>query len=670
MESPNIPFLDKQTNQEDDGPCKSKPSSSEILECRLDDPTAPDENPVSSSDFPKAVFKTTTTDELDENEALIKTLNSTNPTPPPSEKLESLLDDPSKPDENPVSLSHNAKALIKTTATDEFDKNVDLIKTPNTTNPTSSSSEKLERLLDDPTAPDENTASSPDLLKTIIKRTATNEFDENGALIEIPKSPKNVTFKLPSIPQEDEVELRPSNAGNSRNSLFRRSKRVKSKLGHRREEDGVVSYKKIVTSELMGSIQLGLTHVIGMYNKWNSHTESTETGHYRFGTLEKKRDVLITDFKLIETTSFPKSGSSTTPAHYYKEFQFGCYAPFVFHKFRHLYQILPDLYLSSLCSAAMTELSNSGASGSIFYRTKDDNFICKTVFHKEANYLQEILPFYWINFKQNPETYLPKFFGLYCYTCNTKNIRIVVMNNLMPSDVKIHQTFDLKGSTFKRTASSKERKKKSPVYKDLDFKEMYPKGIQLDPENREKLIHTLERDVKALESLDSMDYSLLLCIHNMDLIDDEQDKEGAKNDPLIPQTFDTTTMSSPDLPPSLCTQYTHQNENVRQSQILTSARIPLTARNDKGDRLLLFVGIIDILQSFGIAKKFEHYAKSLVQDAKSISVNNPSFYRERFIKFMETNVFPEKMEPKNKRISKRKSTTEHSLASPKSDDIQ
>ena len=663
MESPNIPFPDEQTNQEEKESCDPTLSSPEKLERLLDDPTTPDENPVSSSDFPKAVFKTTTTDEFDENGALIKTPNTTNPTLPPSEKLDSLLNDPSKPDENPVSLFHNPKAIIKTTATDEFDGNGDLIKNPNTTNPTLASSEKLERLLDDPTAPDENPVS-------IIKTPATDTFDENGALIETPSSPKKVTFRLPSIPKDDEVELRPSSAGSSRNSLFRRSKRGSKKLGHRREEDGVVSYKKIATSELMGSIQLGLTHVIGMYNKWNHDTESTETGHYRFGTLEKKRDVLITDFKLIETTSFPKSGSSTTPAHYYKEFQFGCYAPFVFHKFRHLYQILPDLYLSSLCSAAMTELSNSGASGSIFYRTKDDNFICKTVFHKEANYLQEILPFYWINFKQNPETYLPKFFGLYCYTCNTKNIRIVVMNNLMPSDVKIHQTFDLKGSTFKRTASSKERKKKSPVFKDLDFKEMYPKGIQLDAENREKLIHTLERDVRALESLDSMDYSLLLCIHNMDLIEDEQDKEGAKPEPLIPQTSDTSTMLSPDLPPSLYTQYTHQNENVRQSQILTSARIPLIAKNDKGDRLLLFVGIIDILQSFGIAKKFEHYAKSLVQDAKSISVNNPSFYRERFIKFMDQNVFPEKMEPRGKRISKRKSTTGHSLASPKSDDIQ
>jgi hypothetical protein len=32
----------------------------------------------------------------------------------------------------------------------------------------------------------------------------------------------------------------------------------------------------------------------------------------------------------------------------------------------------------------MVELANPGVSGSIFYVTRDDNFICKTVQHKEA----------------------------------------------------------------------------------------------------------------------------------------------------------------------------------------------------------------------------------------------------------------------------------------------
>ena len=61
----------------------------------------------------------------------------------------------------------------------------------------------------------------------------------------------------------------------------------------------------------------------------------------------------------------------------------------------------------------MVELTAAGASGSIFFVTRDDNFICKTVQHKEAEFLQTLLPAYYMNLKQNPRTLLPKFFGLY-----------------------------------------------------------------------------------------------------------------------------------------------------------------------------------------------------------------------------------------------------------------
>jgi Phosphatidylinositol-4-phosphate 5-Kinase len=55
-----------------------------------------------------------------------------------------------------------------------------------------------------------------------------------------------------------------------------------------------------------------------------------------------------------------------------------------------------------------------------------------------------------MNLNQNPRTLLPKFFGLYCYQCNSKNVRLIAMNNLLPSYVKMHLKYDLKGSTYKR----------------------------------------------------------------------------------------------------------------------------------------------------------------------------------------------------------------------------
>ena len=46
----------------------------------------------------------------------------------------------------------------------------------------------------------------------------------------------------------------------------------------------------------------------------------------------------------------------------------------------------------SLCNEPLIELSNPGASGSIFYVTRDDEFIIKTVNAKEAEFLLLLLP--------------------------------------------------------------------------------------------------------------------------------------------------------------------------------------------------------------------------------------------------------------------------------------
>lgn len=50
----------------------------------------------------------------------------------------------------------------------------------------------------------------------------------------------------------------------------------------------------------------------------------------------------------------------------------------------------------SLCNDPLIELSNPGASGSLFYVSSDDEFIIKTVQHKEAEFLQKLLPGYFM----------------------------------------------------------------------------------------------------------------------------------------------------------------------------------------------------------------------------------------------------------------------------------
>lgn len=149
-----------------------------------------------------------------------------------------------------------------------------------------------------------------------------------------------------------------------------------------------------------------------------------------------------------------------------------------------------------------------------------------------------------MNLNQNPRTLLPKFFGLYCLqTSNAKNIRLVVMNNLLPSYVKMHLKYDLKGSTFKRKANKAERSKKSPTFKDLDFMEQHPNGIFLEAETYSALIKTIQRDCTVLESFKIMDYSLLLGVHNLDLASKE--KQKIRKQPKTSQSEESDNEENP-----------------------------------------------------------------------------------------------------------------------------
>ncbi|XP_061940606.1 phosphatidylinositol 4-phosphate 5-kinase type-1 beta isoform X15 [Apis cerana] len=432
-----------------------------------------------------------------------------------------------------------------------------------------------------------------------------------------------------------------TSSGVSRNKSER-----ERKIGHRRVGvGGEITYKKIQTTQIMGSIQLGIQHAVG-------------------GLASKpERDLLMQDFMTVETTNFPSEGSNHTPAHHFSEFKFKNYAPIAFRYFRDLFGIQPDDFLMSMCSAPLRELSNPGASGSIFYLTDDDEFIIKTVQHKEGEFLQTLLPGYYMNLNQNPRTLLPKFFGLYCYRCNSKNVRLVAMNNLLPSSVKLHQKYDLKGSTYKRKASKLERSKNSPTYKDLDFMEHHPEGIFLEADTYNALVKTIQRDCRVLESFKIMDYSLLVGIHNLDQAAREKTQEqrlltsaeeevgevGGESAGFIQaERDDRVGASALNRSRSINRQRLVAHSTAMESIQAESEPIDeeddvppggIPARNARGERLLLFLGIIDILQSYRLKKKLEHTWKSMIHDGDTVSVHRPGFYAQRFQDFMAKTVF-------------------------------
>ncbi|XP_070841355.1 phosphatidylinositol 4-phosphate 5-kinase type-1 alpha-like isoform X2 [Chaetodon trifascialis] len=405
---------------------------------------------------------------------------------------------------------------------------------------------------------------------------------------------------------------------------------MKKTIGHRGiDPTGETTYKKTTSSALKGAIQLGITHTVGSLAR------------------KPERDVLLQDFEVVESIFFPSEGSNLTPAHHYGDFRFKTYAPIAFRYFREMFGIRPDDYMYSLCNDPLIELSNSGASGSLFYLSSDDEYIIKTVQHKEAEFLQKLLPGYFMNLNQNKRTLLPKFYGLYCVQAAGKNIRIVVMNNLLPSSVRMHLKYDLKGSTYKRRASTKEREKAVPTYKDLDFMQDMHEGLLMAGDKYSAVCKTIQRDCLLLQSFKIMDYSLLLGIHNLDQACQEQATAGAADQrrPQGQKSLYSTAIEA------------IQAEAGSMGTLDTEDKTGgIPAQNSKGERLLVYIGIIDILQSYRLVKKLEHSWKALVHDGDTVSVHRPGFYAERFQKFM-CNVVFRKISLKTSPSKKRRAVT-------------
>ncbi|XP_064588411.1 phosphatidylinositol 4-phosphate 5-kinase type-1 alpha [Zonotrichia leucophrys gambelii] len=143
---------------------------------------------------------------------------------------------------------------------------------------------------------------------------------------------------------------------------------------------------------------------------------------------------------------------------------------------------------------------------------------------------------------------------------------------------------------------------------------------------------------QVLQSFKIMDYSLLVAVHSLDQAQRERAAAGAprdgdgERDPAggggAESALYSTAMES------------IQGEARRGGTMETDDQMGgIPARNSRGERLLLYIGIIDVLQSYRFVKKLEHSWKALVHDGDTVSVHRPSFYAERFQRFMCHTVF-------------------------------
>mmetsp|Transcript_84208 Transcript_84208/g.146224 ORF Transcript_84208/g.146224 Transcript_84208/m.146224 type:complete len:389 (-) Transcript_84208:49-1215(-) len=254
-----------------------------------------------------------------------------------------------------------------------------------------------------------------------------------------------------------------------------------------------------------------------------------------------------------------------------------------FQRLRAAMKVSEEDYLTSLCMEPFLggEKAASGKSGSLFLRSHDNRFVLKTIEQHEFDVLEAILPSYLLYLEEN-DSLLCRFVGAYSLAMRRRTLRLVVMSNVLPSKPDV--IYDLKGTTEDRWVDPV----CNAVLKDNNF---HPFTLFFKAEERRRLLECVKNDTQFLESVGTMDYSLLLGVSSEE---NERFRDGAMTGWL-----------------SMC-------------------------NDDKKAPKLFQMGIIDYLQRWTPKKVAAHWLKKpTLGCCHEIDTEPPMIYCSRFFKYMD-----------------------------------
>jgi len=186
-----------------------------------------------------------------------------------------------------------------------------------------------------------------------------------------------------------------------------------------------------------------------MSNSSQNEPESTMIDSSESDSDDNDLTELESEFLETKKYKFPSLGSDTTPAHQMSDFKFKDYCPQIFRQLREWFRISTQEYLVTICGDfKLLEFISNSKSGQFFFFSHNSQFIIKTMTRTESIFLRKILPSYYQYVSQQPDTLLPKFYGMHRVKRKKQKIYFLIQQNVFFSDVDdIHDQYDLKGST-------------------------------------------------------------------------------------------------------------------------------------------------------------------------------------------------------------------------------
>lgn len=200
--------------------------------------------------------------------------------------------------------------------------------------------------------------------------------------------------------------------------------------------------------------------------------------------------------------------------------------------------------------------------------------------HEKVTLLEDLVPV-----MKERQSLLVRVYGVFMLCVGSYSINLIVMENILHNSPSPHFKFDLKGSRYRRRVMCKGQPlldTQRKVLKDVDFEETLG-SLRIPRRESQKLFSKLSKDVKALERLGIMDYSLFVSVAR------------------------------------------GQTEAARKSKYFFS--------KEGSDNEFYMIALIDFLQKFDLTKQVEGVIKRVFKrvPAEELSAVEPRLYARRFL---------------------------------------